>query len=128
MFTTHQEHPRLSPNGLSCGVTQASGCWGRRHVCPIYGGMDLPVSTSRDGDAAPAGLQLLWQSISWVGQHPPRMAKIPPDFSQVGRSVRCFCPPQEPPVEEESRVAPADKMGLAETWKENPAGRRVPAS
>jgi len=51
--------------------------------CPIFSGTDLPVPTSRDGDAAPTGLQLLRQSISWVGQNPPppRVAKIPLDFS-----------------------------------------------
>lgn len=97
MFAAHQEHPRLSPSGLRCGGDVAQHPLGpMMHLCPIYGGMGLPVSTSWDGDAAPAGLQLLWQSNSWVGrnppslggqnapqdgQNPPKMAKISLNFS-----------------------------------------------
>ena len=114
MFADRQAQPGLSPDRPYFApflVAQIS-------LFPPAGmGTLLPPASSSSGRA----------SLGWAKIPPlPGWPKFPWIFP--GGKVCCFRRPREQLAEEEGRAAAAGAMGLAETWKENAAGRGAPAS
>lgn len=114
---------RRSPAGAGAGDSSLPYLWWHGSPCLYQPGWRCCSCWP----PAPLAEHLLGGPKSpWVAKIPPRWPKSPWIFP-VGK-IRSFCPLRKQPAEEKSRAAPADAMGLAETWKENPAGRGAPAS